>query len=142
MTTRIKPAVWFWILSVILLLWNLIGLTAFLTEAFAPELVTQAYDEKQMELYNARPGWYLFNFGLAVFTGTLSCVLLLARRKFAVTLAVVSLVSIMISSVYTYSSGELDAVGMSEQTLFYMVLLMDVVLVLFAVHASRKRWIV
>ncbi|BAO54933.1 hypothetical protein [Nonlabens marinus] len=140
-STKIKPPVWFWIVAVILLLWNLIGLIAFGTEVAMPEALTAGFNEQQMEMYNNRPSWYMFNFAIAVISGTLSCILLLARKKFAVTLAVVSLISILISSAQTVYSGALELVGTVDQTLFYLVMLLDVVLVLFAIHASRKRWI-
>ena len=140
-STKIKPPVWFWVVTVILLLWNLMGLLAFIVEASMPEAVTAELNDTQLEIYNNRPSWYMFNFAIAVISATLSCILLLARKKFAVTLAVVSLISILISSAQTVSSGALDVVETVDQTLFYLVMLLDVVLVLFAIHTSRKRWV-
>jgi hypothetical protein len=141
MLNKVKPPVWFWIVAVLLLLWNLMGLAAFILELTMPETLTADFHEAQIELYNNRPGWYMFNFAIAVVAGTLSCALLLARRKFAVTLAVLSLVSVLISSAYTVYSGALDLVEVSDKTLFYLVIILDVVLVFFAITASRKRWI-
>ena len=86
-----KPAVWFWIIAVMLLLWNIMGLIAFLAEALTPELITETFNQQQMDMYRNRPVWYMYNFALAVFTGTFSCIMLLARRKFAVTLALILL---------------------------------------------------
>jgi hypothetical protein len=142
MSTKVKAPTWFWIVSIILLLWNLMGLAAFAIELASPELVTADFSEEQMRLYDSRPSWYMFNFAVAVFAGTLACVLLLARRKFAVTLAILSLISVLVSTAYTATSGALDAVGVPDQVLFYMVLILDVVLVIFAMRAARKRWIV
>jgi len=142
MTLKTKPAVWFWIVAVILLLWNLMGLAAFLVEGFAPEMLTESFNDEQLAMYNDRPTWYMYNFAVAVFAGTLSCVLLLARKKFAVTLAILSLLAVLISTGYTVYSGALDLVGMSDKILFYLVLVFDVVLVLFAMSAAKKRWIV
>jgi len=139
---KVKPPAWFWIIASILLVWNLLGLLAFAMEAGAPELVTMGFNEEQRILYDNRPSWYMFNFAIAVIAGTLSCVLLVARRKFAVTLAVLSLVSVLISSVYTVYSGALDLVGMSDKALFYLVVVLDVILVLFAIIATKKRWII
>ena len=141
MLDKIKPPTWFWILAIILLFWNLVGLAAFVLELSMPETLIADFNEAQMEQYNSRPGWYMFNFAIAVFGGTFSCVFLLARRKIAVTLAVLSLLSVLISSVYTMYSGALDLVEVSDKTLFYLVIILDLVLVFFAITASKKRWI-
>ncbi|SCY31915.1 hypothetical protein SAMN05192588_2230 [Nonlabens sp. Hel1_33_55] len=141
MTLKNKPAVWFWILAVILLLWNIMGLIAFLTEAIAPELFTESFNQEQMDLYNNRPVWYMYNFAIAVFAGTFSCIMLLARKKFAVTLAIFSFLAVLISTGYTVYSGALDLVGISDKVLFYLVLVLDLILVLFAMYAAKKRWI-
>jgi hypothetical protein len=141
MFNKVKPPVWFWIAAVVLLLWNLIGLAAFAFESTMPETLTVDFNEAQLELYNNRPDWYMFNFAIAVLAGTLSCILLLARKKFALTLAILSLVSVLISSVYTVYSGALGLVEISDKTLFYLVIILDVLLVLLAISASKKRWI-
>ncbi|KQC32445.1 hypothetical protein AAU57_03190 [Nonlabens sp. YIK11] len=136
-----KPAVWFWIVAVLLLLWNIMGLLAFLTEAVAPQLMTETFNQEQLDMYNNRPSWYMYNFAIAVFAGTFSCIMLLARKKFAVTLAIFSFLAVLISTGYTVYSGALDLVGMSDKVLFYLVLVFDLILVLFAMFAARKRWI-
>ncbi|PRP67838.1 hypothetical protein [Nonlabens agnitus] len=137
-----KPAVWFWIVAVLLLLWNIMGLLAFLTEAVAPQLMTETFNQEQLEMYNNRPSWYMYNFAIAVFAGTFSCIMLLARKKFAVTLAIFSFLAVLISTGYTVYSGALDLVGMSDKVLFYLVFVFGFILVLFAMFATRKRWIV
>ena len=58
-----KPAFWFWILSVVALLWNLFGLFAFVTQLLS------GGDEV--------PTWVMAAFGVAVIGGSLGCVALL-----------------------------------------------------------------
>ena len=142
MILRTKPSISFWAISIVFLLWNLAGLAAFLLEAVAPELLTETFNDAQMAQYNSRPGWYMYNFAVAVFAGTLAAVLLLLRKKFALVLAVISLVAVIISTVYTVSSGGLDIVETTDKVLFYSVLIIDVIMVIFTRHAISRRWIV
>lgn len=142
MNLKTKPSIWFWIITVLLLLWNLMGLAAFLTEALAPELITTTYNEDQLQMYNDRPAWYMYNFAIAVLAGTFASILLLVRKKFAVPLSIISLVAVLISTGYTVYSGALDLVAASDKVLFYLVLALDVVLVIVAMYAAKKRWII
>lgn len=117
------------------------GFAAFLMEAVAPELLIETFNEDQLAMYNDRPSWYMYNFAIAVFAGTLSCIFLFLRKKFAITLAVISLLAVIISSIYTVYSGALDFVTTSDKILFYMVLILDVVLVFFARYATKRNWL-
>lgn len=142
MTLRKKPSLWFWIIAVLLLLWNLLGLSAFAIEIFSPDLVTASLNDQQLEIYNDRPGWYMYNYSMAVLAGTFASILLLAGKKLAVPLAVLSLVAVLVSSVYNLYAGAMDFVEMSDKILFYLILVLNVVLVVVAMYAVKKRWIV
>lgn len=142
MTLKMPPAIWFWIVALLLLLWNLAGLAAFLTELFAPDLVTDSFNADQLDSYNNRPAWYLYNYAIAVTAGTFACVLLLVRKKFAVTLSIISFIAVLISTIYTVYSGSLALVGMLDRVLFYAILVLDIVLVIFARYAVKRRWII
>ena len=142
MTLRKKPSLWFWIIAVLLLLWNLLGLSAFAIEIFSPDLVTASLNDQQLEIYNDRPGWYMYNYSMAVLAGTFASILLLAGKKLAVPLAVLSLVAVLVSSVYNLYAGAIDFVEMSDKILFYLILVLNVVLVVVAMYAVKKRWIV
>ena len=142
MTLKMPPAIWFWIVAVFLLLWNLAGLAEFCMEAFAPEILIETMDAPQIELFNSRPEWYLYNFAVAVIAGTLSCILIIAHKKLAVPLAVLSLLAVLISSGYNVYAGALDRAGTVDLVLFIMVIALDILLVVFAMYAAKRRWIV
>ena len=135
------PAIWFWIVTVLLLLWNLAGLAEFLTEVFAPDLIVETLDDEQREIFNNRPNWYIYNFAVAVFAGTLSCIMLLARKKLAVSLAVLSLIAVLISSGYNVYAGAMENATTANLVLFVLVIAIDILLVAFSVYASKRRWI-
>lgn len=71
MTTN-KPPVWFWIVSVIALIWNALGVFAYLGRAFATdEMIAQMPEDAQAEFLMEFPAWYTAAFAIAVFVGHL-----------------------------------------------------------------------
>jgi uncharacterized membrane protein YhaH (DUF805 family) len=141
MTYSTRPKIWFWIVAIIFLLWNLIGLGFLTTEILAPELVTDLMNEEQLELYNNRPSWYLFNYGIAVLTGLFATIALLFKRKMAVLLSLISLLSIFISTGYHISTGAWNKMNASDQFFFILIPLLGLLLWVFARSVRSKGWL-
>ena len=71
------PPKWFWIVSSILLVWNLMGVMAFFQQMAVTAEQIAAMPEAEQLLYNSIPIWATIAFAFAVFGGTLGCVGLL-----------------------------------------------------------------
>jgi len=114
MTTETKkPTTAFWIIGVIALLWNLMGVFAYLFQAYAtPEFIETLPQEQQAELLFEHPIWYTSLFALAVFGGALACILLLARKKAAYFFFIISGVCAIIQQVYLLVTVELSSIIM------------------------------
>ena len=83
-TTTQKPPIWFWIISIIALLWNAMGVLAYIGQAFLTEEAIAAMPPEQQEIYSIDfPAWYTAAFAIAVFAGFGACILLLLRKKLA-----------------------------------------------------------
>src|SRR6478609_7643657 len=91
-TSTNKPAAWFWIVSVISLLWNLMGVMAFVMQVTMSPEALQAMSEGERSLYTDIPMWSTITFGVAVFGDTLGSILLLLRKKLATMVFTVSIV--------------------------------------------------
>ena len=86
---------WYRIVAVVALLWNLLGCLAFAMDLrMTPEDVA-ALPEAQQALYAARPGWAVVATAVAVIGGALGCVGLLLGRKWAFVLLLLSLAGIL-----------------------------------------------
>jgi len=84
MSIKKKPTPKFYIIGVLALIWNLMGVGAYLIQAFmTEEMIATLAEEEQAEFLVEYPAWYTVLFALAVFGGALACVLLLARKKIA-----------------------------------------------------------
>lgn len=140
MTTSInKPPIWFWIISVIALIWNGLGVMAYLGRAFATdEMIAALPEEQQAEFLIEYPSWYTAAFAIAVFCGALGCLALLLRKKWAYVLFVLSALGAIVQHVYLFLN-----VKMSGQTIVMPILVIIVCLFLiwYAKNAITKSWI-
>lgn len=136
-----KPRAWFWVLAIIFLLWNLMGIGAWSAEVATPEMFTEQMNEQQTLLYQSRPAWYVYIYGIAVITGLLSCILLVFKRKYAVLLALVSLFAIIITTSFNVYHNAWNTVSGGDKFFFLVVPFMAIALWLFARSAKSKAWL-
>lgn len=132
-----KPPVWFWIVSVLALIWNGVGVMAYIARAFATdEMIATLPKEQQAEFLTEYPAWYTAAFALAVFCGALGCLALLLRKKWAYILLVVSAIGAIVQHAYLFMNVEDMSLGMP-----IMVIVVCLFLVWFAKNAISKSWI-
>ena len=132
-----KPAVWFWIISVVALLWNGLGVMAYLTRAFATdEMIAALPEEQQAEFLTEYPAWYTAAFAIAVFAGALGCLALLLRKKMAYMLLVLSAIGAIVQHVYLFMNVEMASVVMP-----IMIIVVCLFLIWFSKNAISKGWI-
>ena len=80
----------FWTIGVVALVWNLMGVLNFVSQMSADAVA--AMPEPYRVMIEGRPMWATVAFAVAVFGGSLGCVLLLMRRSAAYYLFIASLV--------------------------------------------------
>ncbi|WP_299122944.1 hypothetical protein [uncultured Winogradskyella sp.] len=140
MTTSMnKPPIWFWIVSVLALLWNGAGVMAYLGRAFATdEMIAALPKEQQAEFLAEYPAWYTAAFALAVFCGALGCIALLIRKKWAHPLFIISALGAIVQHIYLFMNVEMTGAAMVMPALVIVVCLF---LIWFAKNAIAKNWI-
>lgn len=133
---------WFVPVVVVLLLWNLIGCAAYLSDiSLGPEDVARMSPAEQA-LYASRPVWASSATAIAVWGGAAGCVALLLRRRTAVWLLIASLVGVIGQDVSLFGlSGAGPTVGPSVFALQGLVLLVSIGLVGLAARASKMGWL-
>lgn len=131
----VRPLAWFWIVSIIGLLWNLIGVMAFVNDVFF--LDQQTLDELQRDFYEGRQTWALAAYGVAVFGGALGCLALLLRKTWALPMLLVCLTGIVVQNIHGLVQGNgLEAFGPQGLVLPVLVFSIALVLAWFA-HFAR-----
>ncbi|KAB1159900.1 hypothetical protein F7018_06200 [Tenacibaculum aiptasiae] len=113
MTNSNKPQKRFWVIAVISLLWNGMGVNQYLQQAYNTDAFKAMYpDEKVMEMVQNTPSWAMAAFALAVFGGFIGSIFLLLRRKLAKPMFLISLVAIVIQMFYNlFMSGAMEVYG-------------------------------
>ena len=143
MTTTNKPNKWFWIIAILALLWNLIGVSRYLMEAYNVESFRAKFNEDQLSLMDGSPAWLTAVFAIAVFSGLLACVTLLMKRKLAIILFGISLLFVLIQMISVWVTtdtievfGTLDGVVMPM-----LVIVIAIFLYYYSKGASQKGWL-
>ena len=88
MTNSTKPTTSYWIISVLALLWNLMGVAVYLGQALMTDDMKAMLPEDQLAIIENTPAWATAAFAIAVWFGLLACILLLARKKIAKTIVI------------------------------------------------------
>lgn len=100
MTNTNKPNVVFWIIGVIALIWNGMGVNSYLQLAFKTEASTADLNADQIALLDGLPAWMTALFAIAVFAGVIGSIALLMRKKMATTILAISFVAATIQQLY------------------------------------------
>ena len=140
---KVKVPVWYWIVSVVALLWNLMGAMAYLSQAYMSDEVKAALPAERMELMENMPAWATAAFAFAVWGGVLGCLGLLLRKKWAKPVLVVSLIGILIQMGYSFfMTNAVEVYGTVEGVVMpIIVIVIGIGLVLFSKSALNKGWI-
>lgn len=142
MTTSVKPPVWFWVVSVLGLLWNLSGVANYLYSAFYQVEMLEAMGQAERELFEGVPAWATACFALAVFSGTAASLGLLFRKKWAKPLFIFSLITAVaqfINWLFLQNAGEVY--GASAYYMPVLVVIIGILLILFSKKGIENGWL-
>jgi hypothetical protein len=134
---------WFWIIAVVALLWNLIGCAIFFSEVFAKEAMMESMTEAQKEWTRSTPSWIYFVFAISVSTGLAGSISLLMRKALSVPLFAVSVVAVLIQMLYTMLiAGGLQVMGPSGAGMPAVVIVLSIAWLSFSLFSKGKGWLV
>ncbi|MGB5700051.1 hypothetical protein [Muriicola sp.] len=138
-----KPPVWFWIVSVLALLWNLMGVMNYLGTAFMKEAIMAEMTAEQVSLMENTPAWVTAAFAIAVWFGAAGCIGLLLRKKWAKSALGMSLIGVLVQTGYGFfMTNASEVYGQTEAVIIpAMVIIIGLFLVFFARLAERRTWI-
>ena len=133
---------WFRVAAIIALLWNILGCLAFVADLqLKPEDIAKL-PEAQQALYASRPAWSVAATAIAVFGGTLGCIGLILKRKWAFVLLLLSLLGILGQDIAMFVlANAAEAAGSFAIVLQSVVLIVGVWLVLLSRKAMASGWI-
>ncbi len=141
--TTNKPSVPFWVIGVLALIWNAMGVDAYIQQAYNTERHLAMYpDPKQLEIVNNLPSWLTAVFAIAVFSGLFGCLFLLLRKNIANLLFKVSLLAVLIQTIYNLFINEgKEFYGSFEYSMLIMIPAFALFLVWYTKKSTAKGWI-
>lgn len=137
MTNTNKPNILFWIIGVIALIWNGIGVFNYLMQAFKTEASTAELSAEQIAFMDGLPAWMTALFAIAVFAGVIGCIALLMRKKIAVMLFVVSFLSATLMQLYWLFGT--NAIEVFNESMPYLMPILIIVISAFLVWYSKDQ---
>jgi hypothetical protein len=139
-----KPPVWFWIVSVLALLWNLMGVMNYLGSTFMKEAIKAEMTPEQVNLMESTPAWVTAAFAIAVWFGAAGCIGLLLRKKWAKSALGMSLIGVLVQTGYGFfMTNATEVYSQTEAVIIpMMVIVIAIFLIFFARLSERKLWIV
>ncbi|MTI88035.1 MAG: hypothetical protein FH748_08710 [Balneolaceae bacterium] len=138
---KIKIPTWFWVVGSIALIWNLLGVMAYLMEVYmSPEAYSQLTTTEQ-NLLNNRPAWATAAYAIAVFSGAAGCVLLLLKKRWARHAFILSLVAVIVQMYHSFFvSNSFDVYGPGAAVMPLLIVLIGVGLIWLSGYANKKSW--
>ncbi|SRX55892.1 hypothetical protein [Aequorivita sp. CIP111184] len=143
MNATTKPNTAFWIITVLALLWNIVGVIFWLMEHFfMTEELKAAYPPEELELINSAPSWGIYVYGIAVFGGLLASILLLIRKKIAVGIFGISLLAILLLQGYwIFGMDIVGVMGPGSMIMPIIVIAIAIFEYFYSKGAARNGWL-
>ena len=142
MTTSTKPPVWFTVVAVLAIIWNAMGVMAYIMQVTMTPEDLAALPAEEQALYAELPAWYTGAFAIAVFGGALGALAMVIRKAAAYPLFMISFVGILVQMVYNFfMSRAVDVYGPGGMIMPVMVLLFGAALIRISKTAKKNGWI-
>lgn len=107
---RARPPMWFWIVATVFSLWGVMGIAAFYMDLTMSDEAKAALPEWDRNFMATRPAWFMWCYGVAVWSGFAAGLALLLRRALARSLFALSLVAVVIQFGYVFLASDILAV--------------------------------
>lgn len=137
----IKPTSAFWIISVLALLWNIMGVAAYLGQAYMTDEVLKLLPQGEQDYHDNVPAWVTAVFATAVFAGVFGSVALLMRKNWASILFIISLIAVIAQSTYNLYIQKFMEVPLQHMIWSLVVILIAIFLFWFSRNAAKKNWL-
>jgi len=111
-SVRRKAPVHLWIVGVVSLLWNFVGIFDYLATKFQADFYMSQFTEAQLEYFYGFPAWMTAAWAFGVWGAFAGSVGLLLRKKWAMWAFGASLAGLAVSSIYNFGlSNGIEIMG-------------------------------
>jgi len=142
MNDSTKAPKWFMVVAILALIWNIMGVMAYLGQAMAgPDMLAQMPEEQRLMIEN-RPAWATGAFAIAVWGGLIGCILLLIKKASSYMIFIVSLIGVIIQMTYNLFIAESTMdYGPGAIVMTLMIPLISIYLIYIAKRGKTEGWL-
>jgi len=131
------------VVAIILLIWDLFGIMAFVMQAMMTEEMLTAMPAEDQEIYRNTPSWITGAYFVAVFGATLGSLALILKKKWAMPLFILSLIAVIVQMSYTlFAAGVLELKGATSAIFPLIIVFIGAYQIILSNQAIKKNWIV
>ena len=141
MTNSTKPTTAFWIIAVLALAWNIMGVLAYIGQAYMTDEGYALLSEGEQAYHDNVPAWVTAAFAIAVFSAALACIAMLMRKKWAKSLFVLSLIAVLVQFVYNFFIQEFDTIEGMDWVWSAVIIVIALFLVWYSKKAVAQGWL-
>ena len=138
MNMMTKPGWQYWAIAVVGLLWNCVGATDYTMTAMQVESYVAMMTAEQRAYVDAFPAWSIAFWALGVWGALIGSLLMLLRKKLAVTAFAVSLLGLLGTTIYQYGVSDAPDSFKTPGTMAFSAAIWLIALFLFW-YARKKR---
>lgn len=139
MNSETKTPISFWIISGLSLLWNAFGAFDYTMTQTKNAQYLAAFTPEQRAYFDSFPAWMDATWALGVWGALAGSVLLLLRNHHAVTAFGLSLVGLLVSSIWQFGVAEVKASEIMPPEAMYITIFIWVVAIALFFYARKKR---
>lgn len=139
--SNINPPIHFWVIAVIALIWNIMGVMAYLGQVYITEealaLLTEA---EQLYIENVAT-WVTAAYAIAVFMGVFASITLLIRKKIALLFYFISLIAVLAQSSYNYFIQQYMPINTVQFIWSLIIISICLFLIWYTKYSTKRNWI-
>ncbi len=141
MNATAKPPIWYWLVSLIALIWYGLGVFYYLSQAYNTPYYRSMYSPEQLVVVDKMPAWATAAFAVAVFAGLIGVIGLLLRKNWAKTLLLISVLGIVAQYIYNVFIGKMyELFSVTENVRYFIIPIIAYLLYYIATKIQRKPW--
>ena len=143
MTQANKPNTLFWVVGVIALIWNGMGVMSYLGTVYMTEEIRAEYTAEQLAVMDGAPAWLTGVYALAVFLGLLGALLFLLKKKLAIPVFGISLLMVLVQMGYSwFATDSIAAFGTVQGIVMpLLVIVLAIFFYYYSKGAAGKGWL-
>lgn len=129
-----------WVIGGIALVWNAMGAFDYVMTQTGNEAYMSGFTPEQLAFFYGFPPWVVAAWAIAVWGGVLGALLLLLRRRLAVSVFLISLVAMMITTFHNYFlSNGMEVSGDAFSLIFTAAIFLIALALFLYARAMHKR---